>query len=489
MVWNNHMIAFSSMARMLFVAGALAALPSAAEQLVSCAFSPGTAVSGDLISRGLYLNNFRGQSLRSIKLRHTASVAGSYKITLTARLGDFAGSVIGEPYTAVVNLGTTAGTDVTYELGDNPVTLGSTVTFAMTATGPGAVYFDTGVVSCADVYETEDIALPLSTIRRNGMGLEVRGRAASQVFYDCAFGSGGDLVSRGIFLANYPGQTLRKVSLRYEASSAGARTLKLTARQDTYDGSIVGEPQTKILNFGVPGSGGGQVVEWDFGGAFVKQNGTITFTHEIVRGGDLFHSGTTLATCPDVVETEGTGGTLDTNRGTRGIRVTGDREVGYRKVIEYYQPGLKHYFVTGRPSEQALLDQYPALFQRTGATFLAFPSQGAPQGSVPICRFYLPPTLGGPNSHFYGQPADCNAIIALGNPVFQFEGYDFALYTPVGSACPSYAPNKVYRSFNNRSAVNDGNHRYTTTVGNYNSMTALGWVAEGAVFCSDTTAP
>ncbi len=108
---------------------------------------------------------------------------------------------------------------------------------------------------------------------------------------------------------------------------------------------------------------------------------------------------------------------------------------------------------------------------------------------MPICRFYLPASAGGPNSHFYGQPADCNAIIALSNPVFQFEGYDFAMYTPTSNVCPSYAPNKVYRSFNNRSAVNDGNHRYTTTVGNYNSMTALGWVAEGAVFCSDTTAP
>ena len=139
---------------MLLVAGSLAALPSAAEQLVSCDFSPGMAVSGDLISRGLYLNNFRGQSLRSIKLRHAASVSGSYKITLTARLGDFAGSVIGEPYTAAVNLGTTVGTDVTYELGDIPVTPGSTIAFAMTATGPGAVYYDTGLVLCADVYAT-----------------------------------------------------------------------------------------------------------------------------------------------------------------------------------------------------------------------------------------------------------------------------------------------------------------------------------------------
>lgn len=487
--WVNQMIAISTAARAAVIAAAFAVLPSAAEQLVSCSFSPGTSVFPDLISRGLYLNNYRGQSLRSIKLRHTASTTGAYKITLTARLNDYAGTVIGEPFTASVNLDTNVGTEVIYELGDAPVTPGSTVTFAMTATGPGAVFYDKGTVLCADVYETEDTSLPLSTIRRNGMGLEVRGRVVPETFYDCAFASGGDHVSRGIFIANYPGRTLRKVFLRYEAASAGARTLKLTARQDVYDGSIIGEPQTKILNFGVAGNGGGQIVEWDFGGAFVKQNGTITFTHEIVRGGDLTHSGTTFATCPDVVETEGTSGTLDTNRGTRGIRVTGDREVGYRRVVEYFQVGSKHYFITGRPSEQAQLDQYPALFQRTGASFLAFPSLGAPQGSLPICRFYLPPASGGPNSHFYGQPADCNAVLATGSPKFQFEGYDFAVYAPVSGNCPSYAPNKIYRSFNNRVTQNDGNHRYTTTVGNYDSMTALGWVAEGAVFCSDTVAP
>lgn len=475
------------------VAGALIVAASAstasAELLASCGFSSGTTVNGDNISRGFYLTNYPGQSLRSIKLRHVAGTAGSYQITVTARASSFAGTVVGEPYTATVTLGTTVGTDVTYELGDMPVTPGSTITFSMTATGPGSVFYDVAVpAACANVTQTEDTTAPLSTYRRDRIGYEVRGRAETQSFYNCPFGTGGDLYDRGIYITSYPGETLRKVSLRYETITSGARQVRLTARQGGFNGSIIGTPQVKTINM-VGGSANGQIIDWDFGGAFVTVLGTITFTHEVLSGDPSFYHSPAIGACTNVVETEGTTGTLDITRGTRGIRVTGDREAGYRKVVEYFIPSLNHYFISGRPNEQALLDQYPSIYQRTGATFLGFPSINPPQGSVPVCRFYLPPGLGGPNSHFYGQPGDCNAIIATGNPVFVFEGYDFALYTPTGGNCPSFASKKVYRSFNNRTAFNDGNHRYTTTVGSYNAMTALGWAAEGAVFCSDVTAP
>lgn len=472
---------------------AACSLPAAnAELLASCGFSAGTTVGGDLIDRGFYLTNYPGQSLRSLKLRHYASVAGTYQLTVTARLGSYSGAVIGEPYTKAVtlNASSAAGTNVTYELGDMPVAPGSTITFSMSSTGPGSVYFDVTVPSaCANVAETEGTGAPLSIFRRDRVGYEVYGRPVTESFYSCPFGTSGDLLDRGTYITNYPGQTLRKVSFRYETVSTGARTVRLTARQGGYHGSVVGVPQTKVLNM-VGGSANGQIIDWDFGGAFVTNNSTIAFTHEVLAGdSSIYYSGTTASSCPNVIETEGTSGTLDTTRGTRGIRVTGDREAGYRQVVEYFIPALNHYFISGRPNEQSLLDQYPAIYQRTGAAFLGFPSIEPPQGSVPICRFYLPPGLGGPNSHFYGQPTDCNAIIGTGNPVFQFEGYDFAMYTPTGGVCPSFAPKPVYRSFNNRTTFNDGNHRYTTTVGTYNSMTALGWAAEGAVFCSDATAP
>ena len=98
----------------------------------------------------------------------------------------------------------------------------------------------------------------------------------------------------------------------------------------------------------------------------------------------------------------------------------------------------------------------------------------------------MPPSKGGPNTHFYGRPGDCELIRGTNNPVFQYEGEDFAVTIPVAGACPASAPFTVYRSFNNRSAQNDGNHRYTNSLARYNEMIAKGWSAEGPVFCSSS---
>ena len=153
-------------------------------------------------------------------------------------------------------------------------------------------------------------------------------------------------------------------------------------------------------------------------------------------------------------------------------------------VIEYFNIALNKYFITGRTAEQALLDGAPAAFRRTGAKFSGWSAVEPPAGTEAICRFYLPPSKGGPNSHFYGRPSDCDLVRASGGPMFEYEGEDFAVTIPVSGTCPASATFTVYRSFNNRAAQNDANHRYTNVVTRYNAMTANGWVAEGPVFCS-----
>lgn len=156
-------------------------------------------------------------------------------------------------------------------------------------------------------------------------------------------------------------------------------------------------------------------------------------------------------------------------------------------VVEYFIVPLNKYFITGRTDEQALLDSLPASFRRTGARFAALAAATTlPTGMENICRFYLPPGKGGPNTHFYGRPADCNAIRATGNPLFQYEGEDFAVAFPVTftHTCPQSAPFPVYRVFNNRAAQNDANHRYVNSQSRYNQMIARGWLPEGPVFCA-----
>ncbi len=162
----------------------------------------------------------------------------------------------------------------------------------------------------------------------------------------------------------------------------------------------------------------------------------------------------------------------------------GSLAVGQIWVTEFYIIALNKYFITGRSAEQSLLDSFPTVYRRTGAKFAAYPATTVPTGQQAVCRFYLPLDKGGPNSHFYGLPSDCNLVRSTGNPMFVYEGEDFAAAQPsAAGVCPSTAPYPVYRSFNNRAVQNDGNHRYTVAASRYALMTTRGWSGEGPVFC------
>ena len=151
-------------------------------------------------------------------------------------------------------------------------------------------------------------------------------------------------------------------------------------------------------------------------------------------------------------------------------------------VVEYYVPALRHYFLTGRKSEQAALDALPQTFQRTGMTFTAKSSRYRDIPEQPVCRLYASPDKGGSNSHFYGIGNDCPTLNKLSG--LKYEGFDFSVRTPTNSGCPAGATNTVTRLFNNKVAANDGNHRYVVSTATKARMVAQGWLDEGVVFCS-----
>jgi hypothetical protein len=160
-----------------------------------------------------------------------------------------------------------------------------------------------------------------------------------------------------------------------------------------------------------------------------------------------------------------------------------------RNVVEYLALDNRHYFMTARPTEQALLDGLPASFVRTGMQFAAADAlvqtvvANAFQ-AAPMCRFYASPVRGGSSTHFYGRQTDCqflSTLIGLSN-----EGYDFAAQLPIGGMCPSSAPTPVFRLFNNQSAGNNANHRYVVSTARRDAMTLLGWIDEGIAFCTVT---
>ena len=153
-----------------------------------------------------------------------------------------------------------------------------------------------------------------------------------------------------------------------------------------------------------------------------------------------------------------------------------------KTVVEYFNREASRYFMTGRASEQAMLDALPASFQRTGMVFTAKSGEYRDVPEQPVCRFYAAPESGGSNTHFYGTGDDC-PVLNTARQV-RFEGFDFAAIKPTNATCPATAPNAVFRLFNNKSATNQGNHRYVVSAATKSKMIAQGWVDEGAVFCS-----
>ncbi|MFO1311132.1 MAG: hypothetical protein U1F41_03605 [Burkholderiales bacterium] len=142
--------------------------------------------------------------------------------------------------------------------------------------------------------------------------------------------------------------------------------------------------------------------------------------------------------------------------------------------VEYYNAALDHYFVTHIAGEIALLDAGTAIkgWTKTGQSLKVLVSAAA--GTSPVCRFYIPPSLG--DSHFYGRgTAECNAT-ATANPSFVNEDPQFFHMTlPTQGIC-SPGTRNVYRVFSGRP---DANHRYMVDPAIRAAMVAKGWIAEG----------
>lgn len=166
-------------------------------------------------------------------------------------------------------------------------------------------------------------------------------------------------------------------------------------------------------------------------------------------------------------------------------------------VVEFYNAGLEHYFISADVAETAVLDggAFGGAWKRTGSTFQAWSVVDAPAGAAPVCRFFgtdryrTDGTRIGPNSHFYtADPAEC-AFVKTGfqsvandgksYPAWTFEADAFAVKLPVGGTCPA-GTQALYRSYNN-GARGDPNHHYSTNATLLQAM--AGWTFEGLVMC------
>jgi len=144
-------------------------------------------------------------------------------------------------------------------------------------------------------------------------------------------------------------------------------------------------------------------------------------------------------------------------------------------VVEFYNAGQDHYFISSSTSEIADLDQgvHPG-WARTGLGFNAY--SGPASTTSPVCRFYIPPAYG--DSHFYSaSPTECAQVLAK-FPYFVYEAAN-VFYIDLPDTTTGICPTgdiAVYRVWDNRA---DTNHRYTTSTAVVDQMRGRGWIAEG----------
>lgn len=148
-------------------------------------------------------------------------------------------------------------------------------------------------------------------------------------------------------------------------------------------------------------------------------------------------------------------------------------------LIEFYNAGLDHYFMSQDPKEISDLDTgvHPG-WSRTGQRIPAYTLHGSDNRGRQVGRYYAPPSTG-IDSHFYtASNREIQGMQAAGMlSVWGLEGVVFEIPTPdtqTGTCLPGQV--SVYRLWNQRS---DSNHRYTIDPVIRDQMIARGWESEG----------
>lgn len=145
-------------------------------------------------------------------------------------------------------------------------------------------------------------------------------------------------------------------------------------------------------------------------------------------------------------------------------------------VVEYYNTGFGHYFVTLLADEISKLDAGVFVgWQRTGQQFNVYRKTGA--SLAPVCRFFTV-AFAPKSSHFYA-PRGFGCEGTLQNADWQFEADVFFTPLPNGSGqCPTgHLP--IYRLYNSGQG-GAPNHRFTIDPVIRTQMIARGYVGEGA---------
>lgn len=283
-------------------------------------------------------------------------------------------------------------------------------------------------------------------------------------------------VRRDVQVLGYSGWSIDSAKFRYVAYTTGTYKYRLVVRHTNRSGHVITKSELKTINLvaGTPVTATAL-----FGNSYIGNAWNLSISHEDVTGPGALYVDETPGSCANTVTTAMDGG-VEPGIGDVGFEIRGDTTHAMTEVIEYRVLANNKYFITGRADEKAILDGMPAQFARTGKKFKV-PSKFTYGNVSDIYRFFAPAAV----THAYVDKADHDMIVAIPNTGLNDEGADFGTVLPdAAGTCPTWAPNKIYRSFRNSPNVLERNHRYTTSEADYNAMTFAGWTPEGVKMCA-----
>ena len=149
-------------------------------------------------------------------------------------------------------------------------------------------------------------------------------------------------------------------------------------------------------------------------------------------------------------------------------------------AYEFYNTDLRHYFSAIDP-EASMIDAGSAgqNWFRTGASFGVYRQASDSPSAVPVYRFYSRSK----NSHFYTATNNEYQAV-LNDPGWIPEGIAFYVEPVQANGTCVAGATAVHRSYNNRHAQNDPNHRFLIDYTVHAKMANQGSVLEGVAFCS-----
>ena len=256
----------------------------------------------------------------------------------------------------------------------------------------------------------------------------------------------------------------------YYDPAAQAGILKSSDRGATWVAASGGLPPTAWVGALVIGAGSpSQLYAATSAGVFRSTDGATSWTPINVGLPNVFISNLSIDRAGSILRTA-------TNVGLFEYKLSDSSPSASVPVIEYYDAGFDHYFITANPNEIVALDSGDiAGWTRTGFQFHAY-ATGA-NGTSAVCRFFS--TAFAPkSSHFYTPFAsECAAVKT--NAAWLLES-DAAFYiaTPAGDGSCAAGSVPVFRLYNSGQG-GAPNHRYTTDLSVRAQMIEHGWAPEG----------